>query len=59
MSEWSNSFVLVPKATGKVRLCLDPALLSQALVACTLGGPTTPDRLHINGNGQHLKYPVC
>ena len=23
-SEWCNSFVLVPKANGKVRLCLDP-----------------------------------
>ena len=26
-SEWCNSFVLVPKANGKVRLCLDPAQL--------------------------------
>ena len=25
MAEWCNSFVLVPKANGKVRLCLDPA----------------------------------
>ena len=25
MSEWCNSFVLVPKANSKVRLCLDPA----------------------------------
>ena len=24
-SEWCSSFVLVPKANGKVRLCLDPA----------------------------------
>ena len=24
-SEWCNCFVLVPKANGKVRLCLDPA----------------------------------
>ena len=24
MAEWCNSFVLVPKANGKVRLCLDP-----------------------------------
>ena len=29
-SEWCNSFVLVPKANGKVRLCLDPAWLNQA-----------------------------
>ena len=24
-AEWCNSFVLVPKANSKVRLCLDPA----------------------------------
>ena len=30
--EWFNSFVLVPKAIGKVRLCLDPAWLNQALI---------------------------
>ena len=24
MAEWCNSFVLVPKANGKVWLCLDP-----------------------------------
>ena len=29
-AEWCNSFVLVPKSTGKVRLCLDPAMLNQA-----------------------------
>ena len=31
-SEWCNSFMLVPKANGKVRLCLDPAQLNQALI---------------------------
>ena len=30
--EWCNSFVLVPKANGKVRLCLDPVRLIQALI---------------------------
>ena len=30
-SEWCNSFVLAPKANGKVRLCLDPAWFNQAL----------------------------
>ena len=25
MAGWCNSYVLVPKANGKVRLCLDPA----------------------------------
>ena len=27
-SEWCNRFVLVPKANGKVKLCLDPARLN-------------------------------
>ena len=30
--EWCNSFVLVPKFNGKVRLCLDPAGLNQTLI---------------------------
>ena len=25
--EWCNSFALVPKSNGKVRLCLDPPML--------------------------------
>ena len=29
IAEWCNSFVLVPKANGKVRLCLDPARLNR------------------------------
>ena len=29
-AEWCNSFVLIPKANGKVRLCLDPVGLNQA-----------------------------
>ena len=32
MAEWCNSFVLVPKANGKVRQCLDPVQLNQALI---------------------------
>ena len=31
-AEWCNSFVLVPKANGKVRLCLDSVGLNQALI---------------------------
>ena len=32
MAEWCNNFVWVPKANGKVRLCLDPVQLNQALI---------------------------
>ena len=32
MSEWCNSFVLVPKANDKVQLCLDPARLNSILI---------------------------
>ena len=38
-SEWCNSFVLVPKANGKVMLCLDPAWLNQALIRPIDRGP--------------------
>ena len=40
MTEWCNSFVLVPKANGKVRLCLDLACLNQALIRLIHRGPT-------------------
>ena len=41
--EWYNSFVLVPKANGKVRLCLDPLRLNQALIRPVHRGPTLND----------------
>ena len=31
-AEWWNSFVLVPKANGKIRLCIDQERLNQALI---------------------------
>ena len=31
MVEWCNNFVLVPKANGKVRLCLDPAQVKPSI----------------------------
>ena len=40
MMEWCNSFVLVPKANGKVRLCLDLARLNQALIRPIHRSPT-------------------
>ena len=39
-AEWCNSFVLVPKANGKVRLCLEPGQLDQALTRPIHRGPT-------------------
>ena len=40
MVEWCNHFVLVPKANGKVRLCLDLARLNQALITPIHRSPT-------------------
>ena len=31
-SKWYNTFILVPKANGKVRLCLDLARLNKAQI---------------------------
>ena len=39
-SECSNSFALVPRANGKVRLCLNPLQLNKALIRPIHGGPT-------------------
>ena len=39
-AEWCNSFVLVPKSNGKVRLCLYPAWLNQVLIRPIHRGPT-------------------
>ena len=43
--EWHYSFVLVPKANRKVRLCLDPAQLNQALIRLVHRRPTFNDIL--------------
>ena len=43
--EWCNSFVLVPKSNGKVRLCLDPTRLNQALIWPVHRGHTLNDIL--------------
>ena len=43
LAEWCNSFVLVLKANGKVRLCLDLARLNQALIRPIHRGPTLND----------------
>ena len=53
-AEWCNSFVLVPKANGKVGLCLDPARLNQALIRPFHGGPTLNNILPKLNNVQHM-----
>ena len=52
-AEWYNSFVLVPKSNGRVRLCLDPAGLNQALTRPVHRGPTLND---IFPNLNNTKY---
>ena len=42
-AKWCNSFVLVSKLNGKIRLCLDPARLNQVLIRLVHGGPTQND----------------
>ena len=54
MAEWCNSFVLIPKANGKVRLCLDPAQLNQALIRPIHRGPTCNDILLKLNNVEYM-----
>ena len=53
-AEWCNSFVLVPKANGKVRLCLDPVQLNPALIRLIHWGPTLNDILLRLNNVQYM-----
>ena len=52
--EWCSSFVLVPKANGKVRLCLDLARLNQALIRPIHRGPTLNDILPKLNNVKYM-----
>ena len=54
MAEWCNIFVLVPKANGKVRLCLDLARLNQALIRPIDRGPTLNDILPKLNNVKYM-----
>ena len=54
MVEWYNSFVLVPKVNGKVRLCLDPGGLNQALIRPIHRGPTLNDILPRLNNVKYM-----
>ena len=53
-AEWCNSFVLVPKANRKVRLCLDPVQLNQALIIPIHRGPTLNNILPKLNNARYL-----
>ena len=52
--EWCNSFVLVPKANGKMRLCLNPARLNQAVIRPVHWAPTLNDILPKLNNVQYM-----
>ena len=52
--EWCNSFVLVPKANGKVRLCLDLARINQVLIRPIHRGPTLNDILPRLNNVKYM-----
>ena len=54
MVEWCNSFVLVCKVNGKVRLCLDPARLNQALIRPVHRDPTLNDILPRLNNVKYM-----
>ena len=54
IAEWCHSFVLVPKANSKVRLCLDPACLNQALIRPIHRGLTLNDILPRLNNVQYM-----
>ena len=53
-AEWCDSFVLVPKANGKVRLCLDLARLDQALIRPIHRGPVLSNILPKLNNVQYI-----
>ena len=53
-AEWCNSFVLVPNANFKVRLCLDLVRLNQELIRPIHRGPTLNDILPKLNNVQYM-----
>ena len=52
--EWCNSSVLVPKANGKVRLCLDSVRFNQALIRPIHRGPMLNDIMPKLNNVQYM-----
>ena len=53
-AEWCNSFKLVPKPYGKLRLCLDPVRLNQALIRLVHRRPTLNDIFPKLNNAKYL-----
>ena len=53
-AECCNSFVLVPKANGRGRLCLDPVRLNQALIRPVHRGPMLNDILPRLSNVKYM-----
>ena len=53
-AECCNSFLLVPKTNGKVRLCLDLVWFNQALIRPIHRGPTLNDILPRLNNVQYM-----
>ena len=53
-SEWCNSFVLVLKENGKVKLCLDTAQLNQALIRLIHRGSSINNILPKLNNAKYL-----
>ena len=54
MAKWCISFVLVPEANGKVRLCLDPVRLNQVLIRLIHRGLTLNDILPKLNNVKYM-----
>ena len=53
-AEWCNSVVLVPKANGMARLCLDPVRLNQALIRPVHRGAMLNDIIPRLNNVQYM-----
>ena len=53
-AEWCNSFVLVSKANGEVRLHSDPVRLNQVLIRPVHRGPTLNDIIPKFNNVKYL-----
>ena len=56
MVEWCNSFLLVPKPNGKVRLCLDPVRFNQELIQPVHKDPTLRDMFPKLTNAKYSSY---